>query len=74
MKHNQCNTCKYAVNLSKSKRKIVCYYSVLSGKGSCLKMDRSTVVDQRGSDPNNCMLYTEGPTVVVPWKIGGKNG
>lgn len=39
---------------------IVCDYLIKSGKGSCLKRVGADVIDRRGVDPNNCLLYEEG--------------
>lgn len=71
----QCLKCKYHSydrptpdNVSKGLpptkaelKRVICYYSVLSGKGPALKRNGSKeVIDSRGKDPNHCKLFEEG--------------
>ena len=39
---------------------IVCYYSILSHKSCALKKSGKHLIDRRGKDPKNCLLYEEG--------------
>lgn len=42
------------------KRNVMCYYSVLSGRGPALKNIHNYLIDRRGYDPNRCRLFEEG--------------
>ena len=43
------------------KKRVMCYYSVLSNKGTALKRGpKDTVIDSRGYDPNHCELFEKG--------------
>lgn len=64
----KCKTCQYSSNFSspESKERTICYYSVVSRKGACLKREGREIVDQRGNDPNHCLLYVKGPRLKPP--------
>ena len=50
----------YSVRHTGKVVRVLCDYAVLTGV-TCLKPDsNNTVVDMRGEDYNNCMLFSEG--------------
>ena len=69
----KCKTCQYSAQLSGGDHKtVICYYSVVSGNGSCLKREGCKIVDQRGNDPKHCLLYVKGERIMPPslWQGG----
>ena len=56
-KKDKCIKCKYHTRID---GRIVCDYSIKSDKGTCLKRIGKNVIDTRGDDPNNCLLYENG--------------
>lgn len=57
----KCKTCKYHGNMSGMYQNGTwCNYSGLSNDGTCLKRVGDEVIDRRGGDSKNCLLYEKG--------------
>lgn len=52
-----CKKCKYHAKID---GRITCDYAIKSDNGSCLKRIGKNIIDTRGKDPNNCLLYEKG--------------
>lgn len=61
---NKCKTCKYRTRLSKMGL-VLCDYGSKSDNGTALKRCGNEVVDTRGNDPDNCLLYEKGRPIKV---------
>lgn len=47
---------------------VSCNYASATGSTCLKRKDNSSVVDMRGNDYNNCMLYEEGPMILAKKK------
>ena len=60
----KCKTCKYHGYLGSSGYEIpynvMCNYAAITNQTCHYKGEGGKVEDRRGSDPENCQLYTEG--------------
>ncbi len=58
MNKKVCEKCKYR-GVFIGNKSIHCYYAGLTSE-TCLKLVDKKVIDRRGNDPNNCLLFEEG--------------
>ena len=57
---SKCATCKYHGKLNNGDgRKVHCYYVGSTGR-ACLRRVGKEVIDIRGNDFNNCLIYEKG--------------
>ena len=73
---SKCSTCRFRGNLSStSVDNIYCNYTTLADK-TCLHRVGKQVRDRRGSNYNNCKLYSEGKRMQdkADWKENNMAG
>jgi hypothetical protein len=51
----KCKKCKWHGNISFTET--FCYYARIGTNGTCLKKIGDKIIDQRGTDPKNCLLF-----------------
>ena len=57
--YKQCKSCIYRGRIKDDL--MYCNYSVTSRRGAALKkINSSKIIDTRGGDPDNCLLYVKG--------------
>ena len=56
-KKSKCRKCKYHAKVNGL---TTCDYAIKSANGSCLKRKGKEIIDIRGGDRDNCLLYDPG--------------